>query len=157
MTIEYVEKDKKDLDSFAPLWEKLREHQRIRSPHFAEHYARRTWKRRSAELLQKSESGGPHVYIATYLDTKELIGYCVSIVSSDKQGQLESIYIEPNYRQSGIGDQLMRRALSWMNKMHAKTKTLTMGVGNEEVLTFYSRYGFYPKHIVVEQVETEEV
>lgn len=157
MTIEYVEKGKQDLDSIALLWEKLREHQRILSPHFSEHYAKRTWKRRRAELLQKSESGGLHVDVAIDSDTREIIGYCVSTMSSDRQGQLESIYIESNYRQFGIGDQLMRRALSWMNKMHAKTKTLTVGVGNEEVLTFYSRYGFYPKHITVEQVETGEI
>ncbi|HEX9896462.1 MAG TPA: GNAT family N-acetyltransferase [Dehalococcoidales bacterium] len=156
MTIEYAEKGRQDLDSIAPLWNKLREHQRIRSPHFAEHYARRTWKRRKAELLQKAESGGLHLDIVMDSKTKKIIGYCVSIVSSDKQGKLESIYVEPKYRQFGIGDQLMQRTLKWMDEKQAKTKTLTVGVGNEEVLTFYSRYGFYPKHITVEQVETRE-
>jgi ribosomal protein S18 acetylase RimI-like enzyme len=155
MMIEYAEKGKQGLDSIAPLWEKLREHQRIRSQHFSEHYARRTWKQRRAELLQKSESGGLHVDVATNSDTRKIIGYCVSTVSSDRQGQLESIYVEPSNRQFVIGDQLMRRALTWMTEMRAKTKTLIVGVGNEEVLKFYSRYGFYPKHITVEQVETE--
>ena len=79
----------------------------------------------------------------------------MSTISADKQGQLESIYIEPEYRKAGIGDELMKRALSWMNEMKAETKTLIVGVGNEEVLSFYSRYGFYPKHITVEQVKTE--
>ena len=155
--IEYAEKGKQDLDSIAPLWEKLTEHHRIRSPHFSEHIARRTWKQRKAELLLKSESGGLHVDVAIDSDTREIIGYCVSIVSSDRQGELESIYVEPKYRQFGIGDQLMQRALSWMNKMQAKTKTLIVGVGNEEVLTFYSRYGFYPKHITVEQVRLRKI
>ena len=156
MTIEYAEKGKGDLDSIAPLWEKLREHQRIHSPHFPEHYARRTWKLRKTDLLQKSESGGLHVHIATDIDTKEIIGYCLSTVSKDGHGRLESIYVEPNYRQSGIGDELMRRALQWMNEIQATTKTLIVGAGNEGVFTFYSRHNFYPKHITLEQVETEK-
>jgi diamine N-acetyltransferase len=154
--IEYAEKGKQDLDLIAPLWEKLREHQRIRSPHFSEHYARRTWKLRKTGLLRKSEPGGLRLDIATDSDTRELIGYCVSTVSQDGHGHLESIYVEPNYRHSGIGDKLMRRALRWMNKRQARIKSLIVGVGNEEVLTFYSRYGFYPRHITLEQVATEE-
>jgi ribosomal protein S18 acetylase RimI-like enzyme len=155
MKIAYTAKGKQDLDSIALLWDKLREHQRVRSPHFPQHYARRTWKQRKAELLQKSEPGGIHLDIATDSKTKKIIGYCVSTISADKQGQLESIYIEPEYRKAGIGNELMQRALSWMNEMKTKAKTLIVGVGNEEVLTFYSRYGFYAKHITVEQVETE--
>lgn len=153
--IAYSEKGKQDLDSIAPLWEKLREHQRVRSPHFPQHYARRTWKRRKAELLEKAKTGGLHLDIAADSKTKKIRGYCVSTISSDKQAQLESIYIEPEYRKAGVGDELMQRALAWMNEMQVKTKTLIVGVGNEEVLSFYSRYNFYPKYITVEQVETE--
>lgn len=50
----------------------------------------------------------------------------------------------------------MQRALHWMDEMQAGTKILIVGVGNEEVLSFYSRYGFYPKHITVEQVKIRE-
>ena len=153
--IKYAEKDKNDLDIIAPLWDKLREHQRIRSTHFSAHYEKRTWKHRKEELLQKSESGGFHLDVAMDSQTKQIVGYCVSVMSPDKQAQLESIYVEPTYRKSHIGDKLMQKALSWMNKMGAETKTLIVGVGNEEVLSFYSRYGFYPKHITVEQVKME--
>jgi diamine N-acetyltransferase len=153
--IKYAEKDGKDLDIIAPLWDKLREHQRIRSIHFSAHYEKRTWKRRKEELLQKSESGGFHLDVAIDSQTKQIVGYCVSVMSPDKQAQLESIYVEPTYRKSHIGDNLMQKALSWMNKMGAKTKTLIVGVGNEEVLSFYSHYGFYPKYITVEQVKME--
>jgi ribosomal protein S18 acetylase RimI-like enzyme len=150
---EYVELETHNLDSISGLWNKLREHQGSLSPHFPDHYAHRTWKRRKAELLQKSESGGLHTDVVIDQGINKIIGYCVCTVSSDKQGCLESIYIEPEYRQSGIGDKLMRRALEWLDKNQAKTKTLTVGVGNERVLGFYSRYGFYPKVITVEQVK----
>ncbi len=153
---ECVEIDSSDLDSIASLWNKLREHQRNLSPHFPDHYEKRNWKSRKAELLQKSESGGFHAVVAIDRSMKKIIGYCVSTISSDEQGCLESIYIDPEYRQSGIGDKLMRQALEWMDKKQAKTKTLTVGVGNERVLGFYSRYGFYPKLITVEQVKSSK-
>lgn len=154
MMFEYSEISRQDIDFIQPLWEKLREYQQVRSPHFPQHYKRRTWKRRKVELLKKASSDGLYIEIATDSDIKEIIGYCMSTVSSDKQGCLESIYVEPNYRRLGIGDHLMQRAITWMDKKHATTKTLIVGVGNEEVLKFYSRYGFYPKYITVEQIET---
>lgn len=150
--LEYMEIDSANLDSIASLWNKLREHQRNLSPHFSDHYEKRNWKSRKLELLQKSEAGGFHAVVVVDRMMNKIIGYCVSTVSQDRQGCLESIYIEPEYRNSGIGDKLMRQALEWMDKKQAKTKTLTVGIGNERVLVFYSRYGFYPKLITVEQV-----
>lgn len=153
MNIEYSEKDAADLELVEPLWQKLREHQRVRSPHFPQHYANRTWQARKAELLDKAGTGGIRIDLARDSDSGELIAYCVSTVSYDKQGRLESIYVEPDYRKHGIGDNFMRKALAWMNHKQARAKTLIVGAGNEEVLTFYSRYGFYPKHITLEQVD----
>jgi len=150
---EYVEIDSGNLDSIATLWNNLREHQRNLSPHLSDHYEKRNWKSRKTELLQKSETGGFHAVVVIDQRMKKIIGYCVSTISPDRLGCLESIYIEPEYCQSGIGDNLMRQALQWMDKKQVRTKTLTVGVGNERVLGFYSRYGFYPKHITVEQVK----
>ena len=137
------------------MWDKLREYQQVLSPHFPQHYAARTWKARKAELLRISRAGGLRLDVATHLETNKTIGYCVSTISRAGHAVLESIYVEPEYRRHGIGDALMRMALRWMDEKHATEKTLTVGVGNEEVLTFYARYGFYPKHIMVEQVEKD--
>jgi ribosomal protein S18 acetylase RimI-like enzyme len=151
MTVfEYVELDARDLDAIASLWNKLREHQKSLSPHFSDHYERRSWK---AELLQKSESGGFHADAVIDQKMKRIIGYCVSTITADRQGCLESIYIEPEFRKNGIGDEMMKQALEWMDKKQVKKRTLTIGAGNERVLGFYSRYGFYPKHITVEQIK----
>jgi ribosomal protein S18 acetylase RimI-like enzyme len=152
--LEYFEIEIRDVDSIAGLWNKLREHQRNLSPHFSTHYDRRSWKNRKVELLEKSKSGGFHGDVVIDNEMKKIVGYCVSTMSSDKQGYLESIYIEPEYRKAGIGGKLMEKALDWMDKMQVKTKTLTVGVGNEQVLKFYARYGFFPKNITVEQIRT---
>jgi ribosomal protein S18 acetylase RimI-like enzyme len=150
---ECVELEARDIDAIGSLWNKLREHQQSLSPYFSDHYERRSWKSRKADLVRKSESGGFHADVVIDGKMKRIVGYYVSTISTDKLGRHESIYIEPGFQKSGIGNKLMQRALDWMDKKQVKTKTLTVGVGNEKVLGFCSRYGFYPKHIIVEQVK----
>ena len=154
MAIECVELDKRQIDLVGPLWHKLREHQRVRSSHFAAHYGRRTWPARRAELLAKAGEGGLHVDVARDTETGRLVGYCISTVSANREGRLESIYLEPDCRKLGLGDTLMKRALDWLARKHTVSRTLIVGAGNEEVLGFYARYDFYPKHITVEQVDS---
>jgi ribosomal protein S18 acetylase RimI-like enzyme len=151
LKIEYAEIGARDLDIVGPLWEKLRRYQEVRSPHFARHYASRTWEARRTELLEKAKAGALHIDLAKDLDSGEVIAYSVSTVSSDGKGYLESIFVEPNYRENGIGDNPMRKALDWMNDTRAKTIVLEVGVGNEAVLSFYRRYNFHPRTIILQQ------
>lgn len=152
MKIEYGEIGARDLDIVGPLWEKLRKHQEVRSHHFTQHYASRTWKARKTELLEKAGTGAIRINLAKELDSGEVIAYCVSTVSANGEGCLESIFIEPNYRENAIGHNLMQKALDWMNDKQAKTIVLEVGVGNEAVFSFYHRYNFYPRTIVLQQV-----
>lgn len=151
MKIEYREIDAGAIDLIESLWEKLREHQGARSPHFAQHYANRTWRARKTELLEKARTGALCIDLAKDLDTRKVVAYCVSTVSSKGKGCLESIFVELDYRGNGIGDSLMLRALEWMNNRQAKTVVLEVGVGNEAVIAFYNRYDFYPRTILLQQ------
>jgi diamine N-acetyltransferase len=151
MRIECLEIAADDLNVVAPLWDKLRKHQEILSPNFPEHYARRTWEARRAGLLETAGPDGIHIDMANDKDTGQPAGYCISTVSPDKKGCLESIYIEPDYRGNDIGDTLMVRAIEWMKSRKAQSIILNVGVGNEAVISFYKRYGFYPRTIVLQQ------
>ena len=156
MKIKYEEIDAGALDLVEPLWEKLRKHHEVRSSHFAQHYAGRTWVARSTELLEKARTGAMHVDLAKDLESGEVVAYCVSTISSessDRKGCLESIFVEPNYRENGIGDNLMLKALDWMNGKQAKTIVIEVGVGNEAVVSFYSYYNFHPRTIILQQVK----
>ena len=157
MKIEYSEIGACDLDIVGPLWEKLREHHEVRSPHFAQHYASRTWQARRAELLEKAVTGVMRIDLAKDLDSGDVIAYCVSIVSANGEGCLESIFVEPNYRENRIGDNLMQKALDWMNNKQAKTMVLEVAVGNEAVLSFYSHYDFYPRTIILQKVKHNSI
>jgi ribosomal protein S18 acetylase RimI-like enzyme len=151
MKVEYQEISARDLDLIAPLWDKLRKHQETLSPHFSQHYANRTWAARRSELLETGRTGGVHIDLAKDTDSGQIVGYCVSTISSDRKGHLESIFVEPHCRGNGIGDILMVRAIEWMNSKKAQTIVLDVAVGNEAVISFYRRYGFYPRTIVLQQ------
>jgi ribosomal protein S18 acetylase RimI-like enzyme len=152
MNIEYIETGVQDLDLIKPLWEKLNEHHRVRSKYFAEETGRRTFADRKKSLTDKSKAE-LRVTLAKDNNNGALIGYCVSSISAGEQGEVESIYVEPDYRKLGIGDALMQRALSWMDDKQIKRKRIGVGSGNEEVFGFYSRYGFYPRATILQQVE----
>jgi diamine N-acetyltransferase len=149
--IEYQEVAAGNMDIVAPLWDKLRKHQEVLSPNFSEHYVNRTWQARRAGLLETAGTDGMHIDMARDKDSGRLVGYCISTVSPDKKGCLESIYIEPDFRGSNIGDTFMVKALEWMKYKKAQAITLNVGVGNEAVISFYKRYGFYPRTIVLQQ------
>jgi ribosomal protein S18 acetylase RimI-like enzyme len=150
--IEYIEIDEKDFDLTETLRQKLIDYHKERSEHFSERYATMNVSQRNQVLLEKATSGGIRIDLAKNADTGELVSYCISTISKDKQGEIESIYVEADYRGSGIGDELMKRALRWMDEHSVVKKILEVGAGNEEVIAFYSRHNFYPRTIILEQV-----
>jgi diamine N-acetyltransferase len=155
--IEYKETNEKGLDLIAPLWRKLRDHHKARALEvFSEHYEKMTFDLRKKQLLEKSRDGAIRIDLARDRNTGALIGYCVSTISEKGQGEIDSIYIEEGYRRCGIGDNLMKKALKWMEEHSVKGKMLEVASGNEEVFTFYSQYDFYPRSIILRQVETKE-
>ena len=152
MNIEYLETDVWGLDLIKGLWEKLNEHHRVHSKYFAEETAQRTFEDRIKSLTDESKAE-LHIDLAKNKTSGMIIGYCVSSISNQGQGEIESIYVEPDYRKLGIGDMLMRKALFWLDGKRVTRKRIGVGAGNEEVFGFYSRYGFYPRVIILQQIE----
>jgi diamine N-acetyltransferase len=155
MRIEYIDTGESGLALVQQLWEKLNEHERKLSFHFEEYFAARSFARRKADILETCYSGALRVDLAKDADTGIIVGYCVSTVSQEKQGRIESIYVEPDYRRSGIGDKLMQRALYWMDEKNIVKKILIVVAGNEGVISFYRRYNFHPRFIQLEQRKGE--
>ncbi len=155
-TIVYTETDQKGLDLIEPLWVQLNDHHRTLSPHFSSHYESFTFQKRKRELLDTAAKGLMHVTMAKDIDADKYVGYCVSAISMEGDspaGEVESIFVEKDYRSSGIGDKLMRKALEWMDAKGASMKKVEVGAGNEGVLPFYARYGFYTRKTLLEQIK----
>ena len=113
-------------------------------------------RKRKTALLKKVVSGELRVDIARDVTTGQNVGYCVRSVDEEKTGEIESIFVVSNYRGLGIGDSLMKTALTWMDKKGAVAKIVEVAVENEQVLDFYNRYGFCTRKTVLKQIEKDQ-
>lgn len=152
--VSYIETDEKDLDLIAPLWHKLRLHHKERAREaFKSHFDQFTFKERKNQLLDRAKNGAMLVNLAKNNQTGDYIGYCVSRIDAEKHAELESIFIEKDYRKLGIGGHFMKIAVNWMDKHGAIEKNIVVAGGNEEAFGFYEKYGFYPRAHILRQAE----
>jgi ribosomal protein S18 acetylase RimI-like enzyme len=148
--ITYYETDANELDLIKELWEKLNSHHKARSKYFYQEYEKIVFEDRKKQLLTKVEEGNLRIDLAVDTDSKKSVGYCVSSFSN-RNGEIDSIYVDENFRNMGIGDSLMRRALKWMDKKDVVNREIKLSTGNDDAIQFYSHYGFHPKHIILKQ------
>jgi len=111
MNIEYSVTDEEGIDMVAPLWEKLNEHHGGISRHFSFDYPDRRWVYRKNELLYDADGDKLRIDFARDTNNGVLVGYCISSVKRDGLGEIDSIFIESDYRCNGIGDNLIKSAL----------------------------------------------
>ena len=142
-----------DLDLVKHLWEKLCRYHCDLSVHFRDRFKDATWEKRKRRLLDGSRD-----ILLNYVVEKEsgqMVGYCISTIAKEDGtvGEVSSIYVEETYRRSGLGTDLILRALEWLQLKETKIQKLLVGVGNEEVLEFYKQFGFVPFHIELQRVE----
>ncbi|MDP4147225.1 MAG: GNAT family N-acetyltransferase, partial [Bacillota bacterium] len=81
------------------------------------------------------------------------IGYCISTVNANLIGEIDSLFVHSQYRKLGLGDELMKRALEWLDSNNVKGKKIAVAEGNEGVLDFYKRYGFYKRQMILQQIK----
>jgi ribosomal protein S18 acetylase RimI-like enzyme len=148
MAIAYVEKGVDSLDLIRPLWEQLNEHHLVRSPNFKQHYEQMTFEARKRDLQKKDQ-----LRVITAVEDCHIIGYCVCTISAEGDGEIDSIFVEDAYRRSGIGEELMRRALSWLDLGGARKMIVAVAAGNEAAIPFYESFGFVPRMTVLQLAE----
>jgi ribosomal protein S18 acetylase RimI-like enzyme len=143
------------LDLIAPLWQQLNRHHQAISEHFGQSIAQMTFDTRRAGLVEKAMRGLLRVDLVK-IETGMPVGYCVSTIDAQQTGEVDSIFVQPQFRGQGIGDRLMRRALRWMDAQGVQAKVIVVAWGNEGVVTFYRRYGFFPRNLVLKQMPSGE-
>jgi diamine N-acetyltransferase len=156
MQIEIVYKfiPSNEIDLIQPLWERLRDHHRDRSTYFKSRYEGMTFEQRKADLLKKTEKGQLHIDIAENAADRSVAGYCISSVTgegSEREGEVDSLFVKNEFRHDGVGDQLMKLSLQWMGSKEVLIKRIIVAEGNEEVFTFYQKHGFYHLFSVLQQ------
>lgn len=141
--IEYIEINEKDVDIIGPLWERLIEHLRVNSKYFSERLSQHSFHTRKKDIFEKAKSGAVRIDLARDLARNQFIAYCISSITKENEGEIDSIYVEDNYRRLGIGDCFMKKALSWIDAQSVETKKIVIVSGFEKVIAFYSRYGLF--------------
>jgi ribosomal protein S18 acetylase RimI-like enzyme len=149
MKIQYIHTDQAAIELVEPLWTKLRDLHASKSIHFSKQIKNSTFHERSSNLIKKAEHGKLKIILAATESTNEYIGYCISTITKDNQGEMDSIYILENFRNSGIGDSLMSQSLEWFKEHHIENITIAVLFENEMVLPFYEKYGFFPRTYVL--------
>ena len=150
MDIIYIELKKEEIDLIKPLWENLKEHHCEISTYFTGKYQKFSFEERKAQILKKSNKGSLKIDIVKDKDNEKYVGYCISSILEDI-GEVDSIYIKEKYRYSNVGTQLIKRSLQWMDRKGVINKKIIVAVGNEELIPFYQKFNFYPRHIIIEQ------
>jgi diamine N-acetyltransferase len=149
--IEYQITDEKDLEKIRPLWVQLNEHHHVRARYFRRHYEMWSFDDRKVYFEKIAAAGTLRIDLAFDTDKQRYAGYCVSFISNERHGEIESIFIEEAYRSQGLGTELLSRALSWMDTLEVVRKRVAVADGNEDAWGFYQRFGFYPRMMMLEQ------
>jgi diamine N-acetyltransferase len=150
--INYIATDAKDIDIITPLRQKTRQYHVERSNFFKDRITEVSIEEQNKKILAMA-SGGIFLDLAKDDESGNLAGYCLTGINEEKNGVILSIYLEPEYRRQHIGENLMKRALEWMDSRGVKRKKLEIIAGNEEVIDFYRHFNFEVRSILMEQVD----
>ena len=148
--IAYINGSIELLDLTKPLWEKLNNHHRENSNNFSHNYESLTFELRKEKFCNKDLK--VNIDLVKDLNRETYIGYCISTINSDLVGEVDSLYLEKECRGQGIGEELMERALIYLNDNNSKKKIIGVAEGNEEVLNFYKKFKFYKRTIILEEI-----
>ena len=142
MNICIIEKDITEIEIIKPLWEQLNSIHLDKSIYFKKKFKNHTFDKRMESIYKKAQKGIMKLDILLDNDTGNYIGYCLSSIE-DNLGEIESIYIENQYRKFRLGDKLMMNALTWFESNTITNIQINVVYANDEALPFYERYGFH--------------
>lgn len=149
VAIEYADLNLDDIDKIMPLWQQLNQLHVEKSPHFSDCYVQLSFTQRKHVFIEKAKLGSLLITVAK--QHEQPIGYCVSSVVGEV-GEIESLFIDSNYRGHDVGAHFLTQAAAWMDTFRVNSKRIVVYAGNEAVLSFYEKFGFHTKYLILEQV-----
>ncbi|MFL0269400.1 GNAT family N-acetyltransferase [Candidatus Clostridium radicumherbarum] len=150
MNVCIVEKDITEIELIKPLWKKLNIIHIHKSVNFKSKYEKFTFEKRIESINKKAQNGILKLDVLLDNDTNTYVGYCLSSIEDDL-GEIESIYIENQYRKFKLGDKLMKSALNWFELNSITKIQINVVYANDEALPFYQHYGFHIGNYVLKR------
>ena len=128
-----------------PLWEKQKTYHLGIDRLSPENYVDLSFEERAIRIQKK----GAHLttLLAKDRTTDHLIGYSLATINLEGVGEIDSVFVEENYRGKGVGTALIKATLVWMeeNKVQ-KTKLHVLDV-NQSAVSLYRTLGFEPRMV----------
>ena len=149
--VRYTTTDIGGIDLIRFLWNKLNEHHRSNARVFWDHNTQWTFDDRKIYFTRLAGTGQLRIDLAFDPVSGQYVGYCVSSLSPDMTGEIESVYVDVAYQSQGIGTSLMNLALTWLDTNGSVRNRVSVADGNEKAFAFYRKFGFHPRMTVLEQ------
>ena len=149
--VQYTTADISGIELIRPLWDQLNAHHHANARAFREVYSGWTFDDRKHSLEKLAETSLLRIDLALDPAAGRYIAYCVSSLSRDLDGEIESVFVEERCRSAGIGSELVSRALAWLGEGHAQRIRVSVADVNEEAFAFYRKFGFFQRMTVLEQ------
>ena len=146
--MEIIQLNENEIADIRPLWEALNRLHEEKSTYFKDHFATFTFDRRLAQFKNRDS-----VVVFAARDTENagnLVGYCIASINN-RIGEIDSIFILPGLRSTGIGNRLMTRAESCLQTQDVDKIQISVAQGNEAAFGFYNRHGYQHRFSVLEK------
>jgi ribosomal protein S18 acetylase RimI-like enzyme len=144
--MQYFEIEADEIDQIESLWEQLNLFHKERSIDFKDRFNRMTFESRKTHFLKKEK-----LRCFCYKE-EQILGYCVVSISADT-AEIESIFISPELRGHGVGENLMNKSLKWIKDHNISKVSIGVAAGNEEAISFYKRFSFRKKCEILELID----
>lgn len=145
-SVKILKYSEKDIYEVEFLWKKLNLYLQQCSKYFSKEMKEKSFQDRISEICSKDAI----INISIAFVDEMKIGYCISKIL-DGVGEISSIYVENGFRHIGIGSKLMNVALDWLDSNYVNAITINVAVGNEKVLSFYNKFNFFERHLVLKR------
>jgi ribosomal-protein-alanine N-acetyltransferase len=85
-----------------------------------------------------------------------IMGMCAVVISAPKTARILLMVIRPDYRNRGIGAQLLSEIVKRCYQLDLKALTLEVRISNKGGIRFYQKHGFAAKTIISNYYEDGE-
>jgi diamine N-acetyltransferase len=146
-----IEVDIAELDMIRFLWEELNEYNNsLHRKCFGERL-RRDWAHECQELQKRAQELAVRFHVAK-LD-EELVGYCLSSINKDLEGEIISLFVRPGFRGKGIGTLLVNEHMRSFRENKARSIFLYVHPCNCDAIRFYWKFNFFSNSPLMELCE----
>lgn len=141
--MEIVELPINEIEKIGELWHQLNLHHARSSYQFEDDVTSYSFEKCRKRLLENEKLA---IFVAK--NDEQIVGYCVASANKNS-GEIDSLFLLPEYQGKNIGNELITYAMDWLNNHDCSEINIFVAEGNESVFNFYEKFGFKKKYYVL--------